>query len=141
MKYFKIGSEGELPVRGSHEAAGCDLFASEDVTIFTGQHRIISTGVGCELPSGTVGIIKPRSKLAAKFGIDVLAGVVDADYRGEIKVVLINHGKQAIELKKGDKIAQLLTVPVDMSTPHWGIAAETARGSAGIDDKDTDLRM
>lgn len=90
--------------------AGADLMASEDITILPGGWSAVPTGVKMAIPEGYVGLIHPRSGLAAKFGVTVLnaPGTIDADYRGEVKVLLINHGKDAFKISKGDRIAQIV---------------------------------
>lgn len=90
--------------------AGADLRAAEPVTIPAGEWAIVPTGVSIALQNGFVGLVHPRSGLAIKHGVTVLnaPGTIDAGYRGEIKVALINHGTQAFEIAIGDRIAQLL---------------------------------
>jgi len=87
-------------------SAGHELIALNDIDIEEGLYKIIETGVTVKMPSDTVFMIKPKSGHAAKYGIDVLAGVVDSDYTGTIKVILINHGSQVFRIKKGMSIAQ-----------------------------------
>jgi dUTP pyrophosphatase len=98
-----------LPKRNNSTDAGADLYAVEQVVIPPQSRAIVSTGISVEIPEGFYGRIAPRSGLAAKHGIDVLAGVCDSSYRGEIKVVLINTDKEKeFEITYGDKIAQLI---------------------------------
>lgn len=103
-----LGEDGKLPTRGSDLAAGYDLYSAENGCIDIGSHRAISTQLSVAVPPGYYGRIAPRSGLAYKKAIDVLAGVVDADFRGEIKVILINHGRESYRFEKGDRIAQLV---------------------------------
>lgn len=98
----------KLPRRNHPTDAGLDILAIEHATLRPGVHAVLPTGVRMEIPDGCVGLIWPRSGLAAKHGIDTLAGVVDASYRGEIKVSIINHGHEDLEIKPGDRIAQLI---------------------------------
>jgi dUTP pyrophosphatase len=99
----------KIPSRANETDAGADLFSVEDVVIGPMQRKMISTGIALQIPENYYGRVAPRSGLAVKNGIDVLAGVVDSSYRGEIKVVLINTDKnEEFNVKKGDKIAQLI---------------------------------
>jgi dUTP pyrophosphatase len=99
-----------VPKRMSSGAAGYDLHSSvrDDIVIESGNQTMIDTGVGIVIPDGYYGRIAPRSSLAFKHGIDVMAGVVDSDYRGELKVILRNHGREALVVRYGDRIAQIL---------------------------------
>jgi dUTP pyrophosphatase len=106
-----------MPTRAHHEDAGVDLCTTEDVILEPGQRVLVGTGVAVALPVGTVGLIHPRSGLAVKTGLSVVntPGTVDAGYRGEIKVCLINHDMRTpVELRRGDRIAQLLVQRVEL---------------------------
>jgi len=96
------------PTRGTPGAAGLDLYASDEVTVHPICRKLVPTGVAVAIPADHVGLIWPRSGLAVKHGIDVLAGVIDCDYRGEVKVALINHGESSVLIEQGDRIAQLV---------------------------------
>lgn len=122
-----------LPTRGTPESAGLDLRADEAALIEPGHRRMISTGLVIALPERHAGLIKPRSGLAVKHGIDVLAGIIDPDYRGVVKVVLINHGDTFFAVQPGDAIAQLLIEPVAFS-PAIEVDAldETERAAGGF---------
>jgi dUTP pyrophosphatase len=129
----KVDGEGTLPEYGSADAAGADLCASEGLVIDPGARAAVATALRLEIPPGHVGLIWPRSGLAVKHGIDTLAGVVDSDYRGEVRVVLVNHGEAAFAIRPGDRIAQLLVQKVER--PAFVAAAglgETARGVSGF---------
>lgn len=104
----------KLPTRSHPSDAGLDIFAVEHATLRPGVHAVLPTGVHIEIPDGYGGLIWPRSGLAANHGIDTLAGVVDAPYRGEIKVSIINHGHEDLEIKPGDRIAQLIIQPCEL---------------------------
>lgn len=122
-----------LPSHASYGAAGADLMASVPERIMPGQLAVIPTGFAWAIPDGYVGMIRPRSGLAAKHGIDVLAGVVDSDYRGEVKVVLINHGDRPVVFHKGDRIAQMVIQPVIMSEiEEVSELDDTERGAGGF---------
>jgi dUTP pyrophosphatase len=102
------------PEQQSEHAAGFDLCANVDKGIYipVHGHSLIKTGFAWKIPVGFVGQIWPRSGLAMKHGIDVLAGVIDSDYRGELGVILINHGVANFFIERGDRIAQMLIIPV-----------------------------
>jgi len=109
IKINKLHELAIIPKRNNDTDAGADLYAVDEVTIAPQSRAIVSTGISLEIPEGFYGRIAPRSGLAAKYGIDVLAGVCDSGYRGEIKVVLINTDKEkSFEVTYGDKIAQLI---------------------------------
>lgn len=97
-----------VPTKGSSTAAGYDIYSSEDCTIDAQGQGLVSTDISFTVPVGTYGRIAPRSGLAVKHGIQTGAGVVDRDYTGEVKIVLFNHSKKNFEIKKGDRIAQLI---------------------------------
>lgn len=107
-----------LPSRGTKESAGLDLRCVKGFKIKPGERVLVPTGFAYALRPGTVGLIQPRSGLAVQYGIDVLAGVVDSDYRGEVKVVLINHGDRTFNAKRGDRIAQMVVYNIDMALPE-----------------------
>lgn len=140
MKYKKLHADAIAPTRGSEFAAGLDLSANESVFIGPGGRVKISTGIGVSVGDGNVGFVWPRSKLANKFGIQVLGGVIDADYTGEIMVILLNSGSATFEVRKGDRIAQLVVQACDITTPiESDDLGDTARGIDGINS--TDLRL
>jgi dUTP pyrophosphatase len=108
--------EAKVPTYGSNEAAGADLSAVVDgeFILAAGERAIIPTGIAIELNSGTEAQVRPRSGLAAKNGITVVnaPGTIDSDYRGEIKVILLNTGKEDFKIKTGDRIAQIVIAPI-----------------------------
>lgn len=139
--YKKLHPAAQIPTRGSDYAAGLDLCTIETVIIPPGKRALLRTGFAMAIPKGTVALIWPRSKLAAKFGIDRLAGVVDADYRGEVMISLVNHGDDPVELRKGDKVAQMLIQEVcEAEFEEVTELDDTERGSAGINSADLRLR-
>ena len=107
----KLGPSGKLPKRANSKDAGLDMFASESVIINNNEGARVLTDIRMEIPDGYVGLILDRSSLGAK-GIHVHGGVVDSPYRGEIKVVLWNHGSEPYSVQKGDKIAQIVILPI-----------------------------
>lgn len=108
LKVFLRSENATVPTKGSALAAGYDLYASEAGVIPAQGQGIIGTDLTLIVPYGTYGRVAPRSGLAVKHGISTGAGVVDADYRGEIKIVLFNHAKKDFVVEKGDRIAQLV---------------------------------
>ena len=108
MSCIATHSGATMPYKGSPQAAGYDLTSPDEHVLAPGQRKIIPTGLRIICPDGTYGRIAPRSGLAAKHGIDVLAGVVDADYRGEVGVVLINLGEDPVAITRGMRIAQII---------------------------------
>lgn len=114
LKIKKIHPEAILPLYAHPGDAGMDLFSVEDQSLNPGETKLIKTGISVELPSGTEGQVRPRSGLALKNQITVLntPGTVDEGYRGEVGVILINHGKNSFEVKKGMKVAQFVIAPV-----------------------------
>ncbi|KAK0729227.1 dUTPase-like protein [Apiosordaria backusii] len=108
LQVKKLSSTARLPTRGSAFAAGYDLYASKDTTIPARGKALVDTDISIAVPANTYGRIAPRSGLAAKHFIDTGAGVIDADYRGPVKVLLFNHADADFEVKEGDRIAQLI---------------------------------
>jgi len=104
----------KMPSKANPSDAGLDLYADESGSIYRGERKLISTGISVAIPEGYVGLIWPRSGLSVRNGISVMAGVIDAGYRGEIKVCLLNTNQNTDFFKydKGDKIAQILIQPI-----------------------------
>ena len=102
----KLHPEAKLPVYGSTKAADCDFFTPVAGTLAPGEQIIIKTGLKMKIPAGWRIKLEPRSGLAVKYMLDVMAGVIDEDYRKEIGIVLINHGNKPFEFEIGDRIAQ-----------------------------------
>ena len=128
-----VGAGGALPEYGSASAAGADLRASEALVIPPGGRAAVPTALRLQLPPGHAGLVWPRSGLAVRHGIDTLAGVIDSDYRGELKVVLVNHGDQPFAIAAGDRVAQLLVQRVERAA-FRAVASveETSRGQDGF---------
>ena len=137
-----LSPNANIPSRGSDESAGLDICTIESVTITAGQRALLKTGIAMSMPRGYVGLIWPRSKLAAKMGVDVLAGVVDSDYRGEIMVSLLNTGQDAVELRSGDKVAQMIIQKhfSDMEIKVVDDLDRTMRGYSGVNSSELRLR-
>ena len=115
IKVKKLKPDATVPTMGSKFAAGADLYSAEDadVVIEPSETKFIGTGLAMEIPEGYVGLVYARSGLACKRGLAPAnkVGVVDSDYRGEIKVALHNHGKEAQTVEKGERIAQMVIAP------------------------------
>jgi len=133
LRVKRLTPEAVMPVRGSVHAAGFDLSASQPVTIPAGGKGIVKTGLAIAIPEGTYARIAPRSGLAAKKMIACGAGVVDYDYRGEVGVVLFNHGTEDFVVAPGDRVAQMILEQVSMvDCVEVESLDETARGAGGF---------
>jgi dUTP pyrophosphatase len=139
LSFFDHGRGLELPRQQTASAAGVDILAalgiSEVVTMAPGARAIIPCGFAMALPLGYEAQVRPRSGLAAKHGVTVLnaPGTIDADYRGEVKVILINHGSDPFEIRRGDRIAQMVVAPVSAVTfSERETLDETTRGDGGF---------
>ncbi len=133
LEFRKLHPAAKLPTRGSRFAAGLDLSSIDNQTIRAHEHAIVRTGLAVAVPHGFYGRVAPRSGLATKHGLDVLAGVIDSDYRGEILCALINHGDEPIEIAAGMRIAQLLIEAIVMPDPCWSEDLnETTRNDDGF---------
>jgi dUTP pyrophosphatase len=124
-----------LPSYATELAAGIDLVASTALALEPGAWAAVPTGLEIELPPGYEAQVRPRSGLAAKHGVTVLnaPGTIDADYRGEIRVLLINHGRATYRIEPGDRIAQMVIAPVARAEIHVVTElSETARGRGGF---------
>jgi dUTP pyrophosphatase len=108
LKFVKISIDAYPPKRGSPYSAGFDLHSCEDVNVKARGNGLVNIGIKIYVPSGTYGRIAPRSGLAIHKSIDVGGGVIDPDYRGSVKVILFNHSDIDFEVKKGDRVAQLI---------------------------------
>lgn len=132
----KLNTEARLPEKAHQTDAGFDLFSIEEKEIPAGEASLIKTGISIQLPPNTEAQVRPRSGLALKHSITVLnsPGTIDEDYRGEIGVILINHGKDTFVVEKGMKIAQMVIQPVlsvDIEEAK-GELSETNRGTGGF---------
>ncbi len=125
----------DLPAYATDGAAGMDVLAAEDVTLAPGARHAVATGLAVAIPHGFEIQVRPRSGLALKHGISVpnSPGTIDSDYRGELKVILINHGQESFDVRRGDRIAQLVLAPVTRAS--WLRVDEldaTERGEGGF---------
>jgi dUTP pyrophosphatase len=129
----KVEGPGALPVYATDGAAGADLRALAETVLEPGARAAVATGVRLQIPAGYVGLIWPRSGLAVRHGIDTLAGVIDSDYRGEVLVVLVNHGAETVRIAAGDRIAQVLFQKVERARMVAADALDaTGRGEGGF---------
>jgi dUTP pyrophosphatase len=133
------GEDMALPVYETAGAAGMDLRAAlaadQPLTIAPGERVLVPTGFVFEIPEGFEGQVRPRSGLAFRHGITCLntPGTIDSDYRGELKVLLVNLGHEPFSVRRGDRIAQLVVAPVVQATiEEKPLAAQTARGTGGF---------
>ena len=135
VKFKKLNPEGVIPTRGSAFAAGLDLYALDFYKILEpGERFLFSTGISMELPPLHEGQLRPRSGLAFKSGVTVVnsPGTIDEDYRGELKVLLINHSKETVTIQKGDRIAQIVIAPVSYcDVKVIEELSDTTRGTGG----------
>lgn len=132
IRIRKVVSDATLPTRAHADDAGMDLYSLEDITLIPGEGKVSRTGIALSIPPGHVGLVADRSSMA-KRGVKTAGGIIDAGYRGEIHIVLWNIAREPIELKRGERIAQLLILPI--RTPAVREVAElddTARGEKGF---------
>jgi len=115
IQVIKMAAKATLPSRGSRFSAGHDLYALEDVLIPARGEKLVGTGIAIGIPQGTYARIAPRSGLAYKKSIGIGGGVIDADYTGEVKVIMMNHGKKSYQVQEGDQIAQMIIEKIDTS--------------------------
>ncbi|KAF2750585.1 dUTP diphosphatase [Sporormia fimetaria CBS 119925] len=128
-----LSDKARAPTKGSEFAAGHDVYSARDVVIPARGRARVDTDISIAVPAGTYGRIAPRSGLAAKHGIDTLAGVIDADYRGQVGVILANLSDTDFEVKVGDRIAQLIVEKIVM--PEVVVVEkldESVRGAGGF---------
>jgi dUTP pyrophosphatase len=133
LKFLRIHPHAKLPSRATPFSAGLDLYSVEDISIEANMWAACKTGVAIIIPNGYYGRISPRSGLAIQHGVDVLAGVIDSDYRGEIICILINHGNSPVHFEEGDRIAQIVIEAIATLEPEWvDELDETDRSSKGF---------
>lgn len=138
LKVKKLHPDALLPKRGTPGSAGFDLYSVDNFVIQPGAGNydnsvVIPTGIAIQMPHGFYGRIAPRSGLAVKYSLNVHAGVIDPDYTGEIAVALINHGGRPVEIKKGERVAQLILEWHSRCDAEWVQDFEkTHRGASGF---------
>lgn len=135
VKRLPHGKDLPLPCYATRGAAGMDVVSAEDVTIAPGARHPVATGLSVAIPYGYEIQVRPRSGLALRHGITVpnTPGTIDSDYRGELKVIMINHGDEPFVIARGERIAQLVLAPVTLA--EWqevDTLSETERGEGGF---------
>ncbi|MBE5074452.1 dUTP diphosphatase [Erythrobacteraceae bacterium E2-1 Yellow Sea] len=135
VKRLPHGEGLDLPHYATSGAAGMDIVSAEDVTLAPGARHAVATGLAVAIPQGYEIQVRPRSGLALKHGITVpnTPGTIDSDYRGELKVIMINHGSEPFPIARGDRVAQLVLAPVTQAA--WAEVDkldDTARGAGGF---------
>ncbi|MGH8874439.1 MAG: dUTP diphosphatase [Acidimicrobiia bacterium] len=139
ITFLKLDSELPTPAHSHSGDGGVDLYAREAVKIEPGDREVMPTGVAVAIPEGYAGLVVPRSGHAARLGVGVVngPGLVDAGYRGEVKVILINHGTETVGFERGERIAQLVVVPVvEQLWVEVGELPPSERGSGGLGSTD-----
>jgi dUTP pyrophosphatase len=138
LRVTRVGDRGPallLPRYETAHAAGLDLRADEPVELAPGSRALVPTGLALEIPAGHEGQVRPRSGLAARHGVTILnaPGTIDSDYRGEVKVILVNLGHEPVRFERGERIAQLVIAPVTRVTLQVTEAlGESGRGGGGF---------
>lgn len=135
LNVLKIDSELPTPGRAHPTDAGLDLYARFPVRLQPGDHATVDTGVAVAIPERHAGLVLPRSGLARRYGVGLVnsPGLIDAGYRGEIRVVLVNHGRERCDIARGDRVAQLVIVPIALPVPRTvDRLDETERGAQGF---------
>lgn len=138
LRIRRLDPDLPLPRRAHPTDAGIDLYSAEDLTLAPGERALVGTGIAMALPVGTVGLVHPRSGLAARHGLSIVntPGTIDADYRGEVKVCLVNTDRDTpVTVSRGDRIAQLLVQAVSLcdvvEVDDPAELGETVRGTGG----------
>ncbi len=138
LRVRRVGNRGpplDLPRYETAGSAGLDLRADEPFSLAPGERRLVPTGLAVEIPPGHEGSVRPRSGLAIRHGVGMVnaPGTVDSDYRGELQVILVNHGQAPVAFERGDRIAQLVIAPVvQAEVTLVETLGETGRGAGGF---------
>jgi dUTP pyrophosphatase len=135
ISFLKLDSELPTPGHAHSGDGGVDLYARENVKLEPEAWTMVPTGIAVAIPDGYAGLVVPRSGLAARLGVGVVngPGLVDAGYRGEIQVILINHGSEPLELQRGERVAQMVVVPVvEQVFVEVEALPESVRGEGGF---------
>jgi dUTP pyrophosphatase len=133
VKRLPHGEGLPLPAYGSEHAVGLDVVAAESLTLAPGARRAVATGIALAIPHGYEVQVRSRSGIAVRDGVTLLTGTIDSDYRGELKVVLVNLGEAPFEIVRGERVAQLVPAPV-LRAGFAEVEAldDTARGAGGF---------
>ncbi len=138
LKVRRVGNRGpplELPRYETEGSAGLDLRADEPFSLAPGERRLVPTGLAVEIPPGHEGSVRPRSGLAVRHGVGMVnaPGTVDSDYRGELQVILVNHGQEPVSFGRGERIAQMVIAPVVRAELELvETLSDTSRGHGGF---------
>jgi len=135
LKVKRLGPAATIPARARPGDAGLDLYSAVDLEIAPGETRLVGTGLAIELPPGTEAQVRPRSGLALTHSVTVLnsPGTIDEGYRGEVGVILINHGRTLFEVRRGMKVAQLVVQPtLEVEVVAVDALSDTPRGTGGF---------
>jgi dUTP pyrophosphatase len=135
VRFVKEHENAQLPTYGTTGAAGADVYSAETYEIAPGEHKLINTGLKCDIQEGYELQVRPRSGLALKNKITVLnsPGTIDSDYTGKLGVILMNHSNSVFTIKPGDRIAQIVVAPVVQAKFEWvDETKSTERGSGGF---------
>jgi len=135
LKRLPHGEGLPVPAYATHGAAGMDVVAAEDVELAPGGRHAVATGFAMAIPDGYEIQVRPRSGLALKHGISLpnTPGTIDSDYRGELKIIMINLGQESFAIRRGDRIAQLVAAPVQLAAfAEVQELSETIRGTGGF---------
>ena len=140
LRVFRLSERGVLPTRGSEESAGYDLYSAEEVLIPAYGRLLVKTDIALLVPVGTYGRVAPRSGMALYHSVDVAAGVIHRDYRGNVGVILVNHHDQPYQVHLGHRIAQLILErirhPQVLEVPTFTDLDRSGRGEGGFGSTD-----
>ena len=138
LRFKKLSEKAMIPTRGSPQSAGLDLYSAEDCLVPARGRSLIKTDLQVALPNGCYGRVAPRSGLALKHAIDVGAGVIDQDYRGNLGIILFNFSDEDFQVKSGDRIAQLICERIFIpKLLECESLEKTTRGQCGFGSTDT----
>lgn len=133
LEVKKLYPDAILPARAHHDDAGLDLYANEALTLDPGQRQTVKTGIALAIPTGYVGLIWDKSSIPHKWGVKTMGGVIDASYRGEVGVIMVNLSQEPYIVEKGAKISQLLIQKVELpEVCEVGELDDTIRGEGGF---------
>lgn len=133
LQVKKLVPEAKLPIRAHSDDAGLDLYSVEEYVLAPSERCAVKTGIAVAIPSGYVGLVWDKSGLAAKAGLKTMGGVIDAAYRGEIMVIVVNLSDVPYEIEKGSKIAQLIIQKVELpEVCEVSELDDTIRGESGF---------
>ena len=140
LRIVRVHADAILPTRGSRLAAGLDLFALEEVIVLSKEGALVRTGLSMAIPYNLYGRIAPRSGFSMSTGLVVNAGVIDADYRGEVSILFHNFNEDSVKISKGQKVAQLILEKIaNLDVVEVDTLDETARGSGGFGSTDVSV--